>query len=50
MVTAVAVGARPIIAELAELSVAVPVDGLPVAATGVTSNLRNLPWSAATKA
>ena len=43
----VADGARPDMAEVAALCAAVPVDGLPVAATGVTSNLRNLPCSAA---
>ncbi len=34
------------IAEVAALCAAVPAAGLPVAATGVASNLMNLPWSA----
>ena len=39
--TKVAVGARPVMAVLSELNAAVPVNGFPVAATGVTSNLIN---------
>ena len=42
MATRVAVGARPVMAVVAALNTAVPVEGLPVAETGVTSNLMNL--------
>ena len=43
--TEAAIGARPVIAEVAELGTAAPVAGLPVADTGVTSNLIKVPWS-----
>ena len=41
--TTLATGARPVTADVAELSTAVPLSGSPVAETGVTSNLINLP-------